>query len=177
MVFLGLSASYLFALYATGNKAAILHPIFLANSSTLIASSVTMHLANRAYRADRTLLYQRMLAFTLALTVVFLIVQIIGYATLIRQGYLSPGNVGGHYVYALFGLHFLHVVGGIPFLAVFLWVACRRMREPVSVLVYFSDPEKRLRLRLITVYWHFLDALWILLLLLFAINWAIGYIR
>ena len=45
------------------------------------------------------------------------------------------------------------------------------MKEPVSVLVYFSDPEKRLKLRLLTIYWHFLDGLWIYLVLFFWVNY------
>jgi len=44
---------------------------------------------------------------------------------------------------------------------------------PVSVLVYFSDPAKQLNLRLLTVYWHFLDALWIYLVIFFGISYFI----
>ena len=44
------------------------------------------------------------------------------------------------------------------------------MREPVSVLIYFSDPEKRLKLRMLTMYWHFMDALWIYLVVFLLIN-------
>jgi len=62
---------------------------------------------------------------------------------------------------------------GIPFLAWFYWMAKKKMVEPVSVLVYFSDPEKKLRLRLLTIYWHFLDGLWIYLVLFFWINYLI----
>ena len=47
------------------------------------------------------------------------------------------------------------------------------MKEPVTVLVYFSDPEKRLRLRLLTIYWHFLDGLWIFLVLFLLANYFI----
>ena len=49
----------------------------------------------------------------------------------------------------------------------FIYQARYHMKEPVSVLVYFSDPEKRLNLRLLGIYWHFLDVLWIYLVVFF----------
>lgn len=78
------------------------------------------------------------------------------------------------YLYVISILHLLHVVAGLPFLYIFWNTAKKRMVEPVSVLVYFSDPEKRLKLRLLTIYWHFLDILWIYLALFFLVNWLIG---
>jgi cytochrome c oxidase subunit 3 len=59
---------------------------------------------------------------------------------------------------------------GLPFLYLFYRAAKKYMIDPVTVLVYFSDPEKRLKLRLLTIYWHFLDLLWIYLVLFFGIN-------
>jgi len=86
-----------------------------------------------------------------------------------QQIYITSDNSAG-YLYVISGLHFAHVIGGIPFLGYFLYQARKYMKEPVSVLVYFSDPSKRLNLRLLTMYWHFLDALWIYLVLFFFVN-------
>jgi cytochrome c oxidase subunit 3 len=83
--------------------------------------------------------------------------------------FIDTDNSAG-YLYVISGLHFLHVIAGLPFLGIFLWKAYKKMVDPVSVLVYFSDPEKRLKLRLLTIYWHFLDGLWIYLVLFFYIN-------
>ena len=63
-----------------------------------------------------------------------------------------------------------HVLGGLPFLVQFYLAARKRMIDPVTVLIYFSDPQKQLRLKLLTRYWHFLDGLWIYLVLFFLIN-------
>ena len=81
----------------------------------------------------------------------------------------STDNSAG-YLYVLSGLHFAHVIAGLPFIVGFFWVARKRMKEPVSVLVYFSDPEKRLKLKMLTMYWHFMDALWIYLVVFLFIN-------
>ena len=45
--------------------------------------------------------------------------------------------------------------------------AYRKMRSPVTVLLYFSDPGKNRILNLINIYWHFLDSLWLYLVVFF----------
>jgi cytochrome c oxidase subunit 3 len=79
-------------------------------------------------------------------------------------------GIGKQYLYAISGLHFAHVVAGLPFLLLFIITAYRRMKEPVSVLIYFSDPNKLMRLELLTIYWHFLDILWLVLVGFFIVN-------
>jgi cytochrome c oxidase subunit 3 len=74
------------------------------------------------------------------------------------------------FLYVISFVHLAHVLAGLPFLFNFYRAAQKNMVDPVTVLVYFSDPGKRLSLRLLTVYWHFLDGLWIYLVLFFAIN-------
>lgn len=69
--------------------------------------------------------------------------------------------------------HLVHVIAGLPFLIAFYHTARKRMVDPVTVLLYFSDPEKRLKLRLLTIYWHFLDFLWLYLVVFLAINYFI----
>lgn len=148
--------------------------IFFVNSILLLGTSWTMNRANRAYTEDDTLGYQRALWATFLLTLIFLAAQILGW-TLYKDVLLGNNTgIGKQYLYALSGLHAAHVFGGIPFLLLFLRTAYLRMKEPVSVLVYFSDPDKRLRLQLLTTYWHFLDGLWLFLVGFFTLNWLLG---
>lgn len=147
--------------------------IFIVNSVLLLASSWAMSRANAAYRNDNTRGYQAALWLTLVFTIVFLTAQILGW-TLFRDELLGGNTgIGRQYLYALSGLHFAHVVGGIPFLLLFIRTAHLRMREPLSVLIYFSDPEKKIRLELLSIYWHFLDALWLFLVGFFLLNWLL----
>ena len=104
------------------------------------------------------------------MTIIFMICQYIGWSDLFsRQLFIGTDN-SSSYLYLISGLHFAHVLTGLPFLILFLNTARIKMKEPVSVLIYFSDPEKRLKLRLLTIYWHFLDILWIYLVLFFFVN-------
>lgn len=172
-LFLSLSAAFVYSRVQNQQPPIKLPNIFIFNTLILLASSFTMVWAKRAYKADNTLQYQQALLITLGLSLIFMTLQYIGWKTLFDQNiFINSSNSAG-YLYVISGLHFAHVIGGLPFLGVFLWQAWRYMREPVTVLVYFSDPERRLRLRLLTIYWHFLDGLWIYLVLFFWINYLI----
>jgi cytochrome c oxidase subunit 3 len=172
-LFLSLSAAFVYSRVQSGQPPIKLPGIFIFNTLILLGSSATMVWAKRAYKADHTLNYQRALVATMVLSVVFMIVQFIGWRQLFNQDIFINSSNSASYLYVISALHFAHVIAGLPFLGVFLWRARRDMKEPVTVLVYFSDPEKRLRLRLLTIYWHFLDALWIYLVIFFWVNYLI----
>jgi cytochrome c oxidase subunit III len=173
ILFLALSAAFIYSRVQSELPPVKLPLIFLFNTLILVASSFTMVRAKRAYRQDDTQGYQRMLLLTVILSFVFLFAQIFGWRALFSQNITMNSDVSASYLYLISGLHFAHVIAGLPFLGVFLYQAYRYMREPVSVLVYFSDPAKRLKLRLLTIYWHFLDALWIYLVLFFFVNYLV----
>jgi len=171
-LFFAFSASYLYSRVQNGVPPIKLPSLFYLNTLVLLASSGTMLLAQRAYKNDHTEQYQFMLGCTIVLTLVFLVSQLIAWQTLFNQQIFVNYSNTASYVYVISVLHFVHVVAGLPFLILFLWVAIKRMKEPVSVLVYFSDPEKRLKLKLLTKYWHYLDGLWLYLVLFFWLNYV-----
>jgi len=169
-LFLAFSAAFIYTRVQSDLPPIQLPIIFVFNTLILLGSSATMMWATRAYKADNTRNYQRALTATIVLSIIFLIAQFIGWKQLFNQAVFINSDNSASYLYVISGLHFAHVIAGLPFLGIFLWHAYKRMKEPVSVLVYFSDPEKRLKLRLLTIYWHFLDALWIYLVFFFWIN-------
>ena len=175
ILFLGTTFAYLYTRVQTGVAPIHVPLVFVFNTLLLISSSGTLHWAMKCYEQDHTRHYQYALGATLTLTLIFMAMQYVGWQQLIAQGSLLSSSPCSAYVYAISGLHFIHIVGGLPFLILFLVTAILRMREPVSVLVYFSDPAKRLKLNLLTTYWHYLDILWIYLVLFFLINsWIVN---
>jgi len=170
-LFFAFSASYVYSRMQNGIPPIKLPNLFFVNTFILLASSGTMLLAKKAYRDDQTGRYQWMLAITVMLTLAFLFLQLIAWRTLFNQQIFVNYSNTASYVYVISVLHFAHVLAGLPILMWFLYVAVKRMKEPVSVLVYFSDPEKRLKLNLLTKYWHYLDGLWLYLVLFFWLNY------
>lgn len=120
--------------------------------------------AKKAYLNDDTASYQKQLQLTIILSLIFMVMQAVTWYMLFSMNkiFLQSSTASG-YLYVVSIVHLAHVVAGLPFLYLFLRTAKKNMVDPVTVLIYFSDPEKRLKLRLLTMYWHFLDILWIYL--------------
>ncbi len=172
MIFVFLTLSYLYTRIEQGVPPIQIPLLFVFNSLILLGTSFFIHKANHYFKEDDTRKYKQALLGTILLTFFFMAMQVIGFWQLINvnEGYFNASDNARSYLQVISVLHLVHVLGGLPFLILFYITARKRMKEPVSVLVYFSDPDKRTKLHLLTVYWHFLDALWIYLVLFFWIN-------
>lgn len=172
-LFLGFSAAYLYNRVQQGIPPVKMPPLFYWNTLILLASSYMMIRSKRSYLADDTAGYKLNLTVTLILSIVFLIAQIFAWYQLVESDIFINHSTMASYLYLISIAHFAHVIAGIPFLAYFLYIAVKRMKSPVSVLIYFSDKDKKRKLDILTIYWHFLDILWIYLVVFFLINWLI----
>ena len=169
-LFLALSIAFIYTRVQSGVGAVKIPWLFGINTLLLLGSSFTMLRAKKAYHDDETAVYQKSLQYTILLTLAFLVMQIVAWKLLFDRNIFAHTDNSAGYLYVLSFLHFAHVIAGLPFLFLFLRTASIQMKEPVTVLVYFSDPEKRLKLRLLSIYWHFLDGLWIFLVLFLLVN-------
>lgn len=169
-LFLGFSGAYLYNRIQSGIPPVELPNLFYLNTLILILSSLTLHWTKRQYLEDDTSKYKVGLFLSLMLSLAFLVLQIFAWKQLMDSDvFINQSNMAS-YLYLISALHFLHVVAGIPFLGHFIFTAVKKMKTPVSVLIYFSDPAKKRRLNILLTYWHFLDFLWIYLICFFAIN-------
>lgn len=169
-LFLGFSGAYLYTRIQNGLEPLELPLLFVFNTVILVIASYVLVKAMHFYKSDQTQKYQMSLGVTLALTFIFLVSQLIAWQNMMSDGIFVNHSNMASYLYIISIVHFAHVIAGIPFLAWFLYSSIKNMKEPVSVLVYFSDPDKRRKLRLLTIYWHFLDILWIYLVVFFLVN-------
>ena len=173
-LFLGFSAAYLYTRVEMGIPPIKLPPLFYINTVFLIAASICLVATKRAYLLDKTRRYKNTLIIALLLTIIFLVGQILAWLQLSNNDIFIQYSNMASYMYVISALHFVHVIAGIPFLILFIVRAYKYMKEPPGVLIYFSDPAKKRSLNILTVYWHFLDALWIYLVLFFFINYLIS---
>lgn len=169
-LFLALTVSYIYIRVTTEVPPVRVPVLFVFNTLILLSSSWTMIRSRRCYLADDTLGYQRNLRITIWLSVFFAGMQVLAWWWLFKQNISLGTSTTTGFLYVISFVHLAHVLAGLPFLFQFYRAAKKHMVDPVTVLVYFSDPEKRLSLRLLTIYWHFLDILWIYLVVFFAIN-------
>lgn len=169
-LFLSFLAAFIYTRIQSGMEPLMIPSLFVFNSLLLLAASYVMWRAKRSFHRDEVKRYLTELKIALGLSAIFLLLQLAAWTLLFSQNIFPETDTSVAYLYLVSGLHLLHVLAGLPFLITFLRHATRQLAEPVSALVYFSDPEMKLRLRLLNIYWHFLDALWLLLVGFFLIN-------
>jgi cytochrome c oxidase subunit III len=139
------------------NHAFELHifPIVGPATLILIASSFTCQFGVWAIRrGDRTGLV-RNIGITLVLGVIFLLMQGYDYVVLAGEGLTLGSGTYGTTFYTLTGFHGAHVFGGVIMLAVVLY---RGMAGQFSARHHDAVEATSL-------YWHFVDVVWILLFL------------
>lgn len=173
MLFFGVMVAFLYTRVENGVLPIRLPWLFLVSTAVLLSCSYLLKKAKTAFENDEPAAFRLALVRTLWLTVVFLLVQIAAWTWLFSQNIDLKTGQGAGYLYLLSMLHFVHVLLGIPFLWLFLRKFKKQVQLEMGGLLFFSDPEKRLHLRLVSMYWHFLDALWLVLVLFFFVNWIL----
>ncbi|MFT4536793.1 MAG: cytochrome c oxidase subunit 3 [Saprospiraceae bacterium] len=169
-LFLGFSGAYIYSRIQNGQPPIEIPSLFYLNTLFLLSSSFCIHRANQTFKNDETYSYKNFLGLTLLLSLLFLVFQIIAWQQMINLNHSITSSTMSGYLYVLSGVHLMHLIGGMPFLAIFLYDALKQLNEPVRTILYLSDEDRRRKLRLISIYWHFLDALWLYLLLFFIVN-------
>jgi len=152
-IFVIFVVAYLFYLgkSPSGPTPAVLHaPLFL--SVCLIGSSWTIHRAVNALKRGAVHSFSRWWLATLALGVVFLAGTGLEWRHLIvDEGLTISTNLFGTTYYSLVGLHAFHLIAGIVALGT------------VSVFALFGKikQEHARRADVISLYWHFVDVVWV----------------
>lgn len=160
LLFTILLAAYVIRRTGPGWAEIKLPNVFLISTVVILLSSLTLNNANQAFRHERFQSYRTNLSTTLVLGLLFIILQGWGWRQLIRAGVGLEANPAGGFIYILSGIHLLHILIGLIFIVIALIEALRR-RPYVDSFVYSVNPPNQLKIRLITLYWHFVDILWI----------------
>lgn len=134
--------------------------VFLLSTVVMLVSSLTLHTANQAFQNERFPMYRTYMGITLLLGILFMLLQGWGWRQMVVAGIRLEANPAGGFIYILSGLHLLHILIGLIFLLIAFSEALRR-RQYVDAFVYSVNPPNQLKIKLITLYWHFVDALWI----------------
>ena len=132
----------------------LLSPLILINTTILIASSFTLHFAHVALRKGDRTWFVRLLGVTLLLGIIFIGGQLLEYYEfLIVEGFSLETGVFGSAFYGLTGLHGLHVSLGAILLAILFFRG----------LYGHYSAEKHTSVSTVSMYWHFVDIVWVFL--------------
>ena len=140
---------------------------FSLSTIVLLVSSPVLAQARRLYKADDLPNLARCLGATLLLASIFCGLQLAGWRELQQQGVLFKDSPSGTYVYLISGVHIAHIVGGMCYLLALLVRTLHAARDGVRTLVFIRNPYRRRQLQAISIYWHFVDAIWVVLFAVF----------
>jgi cytochrome c oxidase subunit III len=162
MLFFALTSAYIWRQNesyksATPDWVALQIPTALwATTVVILFSSISFEIARRALQRNQFEKFKSWISLTTVLGLIFLAGQIIAWRQLVGQGIYVQSNPHSSFFYVLTGLHALHLVGGLFVLAYLMWSALR-MRIGM---------KKRITVEMTSVYWHFMDGLWVYLFVL-----------
>ncbi|QSW98891.1 cytochrome c oxidase subunit 3 [Haloterrigena alkaliphila] len=142
----------------------LLGSLVVVNTLLLLASSVTFHYAHEALEDGNRRRFLGLLGTTLALGVVFLGGQVYEYYEfVVHEGFTLGSGVFGSAFFALTGLHGFHVALGVGGIAVLVWRALRG----------HYGPDRDTSVATVSLYWHFVDVVWVFLVLVLYVGAAV----
>jgi cytochrome c oxidase subunit III len=141
-------------------------PILFASTAVLLLSSILMELSRRGFdgiSASQIQIKEHgrgllLLATTLVLGLAFVGGQYLAWRQLAAQGLYLATNPNSSFFYLLTGVHAAHVIGGIAALAYLL------------VQLAARGSVRRNLVNGVVIYWHFMAALWLYLLVVICVR-------
>jgi cytochrome c oxidase subunit 3 len=137
---------------------------FWLSTIVILASSLTLYFAVDAFKKRNNKKYKSLITLTAILGAVFMVLQYLGFKQMMQNGFYldSKGDtVSGTFIYVIAFIHILHILGGV--------IALIRM----YYLAHFKK-DKRIYsstgIEVVSIYWHFVDILWVYLFLFFIFN-------
>jgi cytochrome c oxidase subunit 3/cytochrome o ubiquinol oxidase subunit 3 len=132
----------------------VLHvPIF--NSVCLFSSSFTIVMAERVIAQGKTRLFGIWWLFTIALGTIFILGTAREWYHLIYdEGLTISSSLFGTTFYSLVGLHAFHVIVGLTGLSIIM----------IFTALGLVKLEHAPRIEVFAMYWHFVDAVWVVVL-------------
>jgi len=161
--FAGLTSGFI--VYTAGDPSrgikTLLPEVFKYSTAVIILSSLTMHLAYLAAKRMQFTKQNIYLIITILLGVLFFFLQLKAWSILFNQGITFVNvNASNSFIYVFTASHLLHIVVGVILL----------LRAITGRLTNISTVRNNFRLEVTSIFWHFIDILWIYLYVFLLLN-------
>jgi cytochrome c oxidase subunit 3 len=141
-------------------KELVIPATFTYSTIILLVSSITFYLAKRAIKSNNHSLTKVYLLLTLALGISFTFLQFKGFDLLFNQGLVPIGSsskVTVSFLFVFVSVHVAHLIGGMISL---IYVTNNHFKQKYNSSQYLG-------IELSGIYWHFMDFIWVYLILFF----------
>jgi len=160
MFFMALVSAYIVRKGTGGDWRPVTLPrILWLNTAVLLLSSLALEASHRAWEREDAKAFRRWWAAATALGLLFLAGQWMAWRELAAKGVYLATNPSSSFFYLLTAAHALHLAGGLAALGYVLTRDWVRLRASGGVA-----PE------VAGIYWHFMDGLWVFLLLVLTLG-------
>ena len=161
MLFTALTSAYIVRTASSDDWQPLTMPrILLLSTALIIISSGTLETARRKLKEASISAHRRWLMLTVALGIGFLISQLLAWRQLKLQRIYVSSNPHSSFFYLLTATHGLHLLGGLVAL-VYLSLRTRAAMDNELTVVKAQGAADA-----VTLYWHFMDVLWLYLFVL-----------
>jgi cytochrome c oxidase subunit 3 len=162
IMFGGWTSYYLVFMASKGKGHGLVLPeVFTYSTIVLVVSSICLFLAARFLRNGERGFQRLFLWITLALGVVFGILQFQGWWSLVQTGaVLVNNNAAISMIYVISGFHLLHIIAGLAFVINSLVGSYKEVSQEVA----------EFKQDITSIFWHFIDILWIYLYVFLLLN-------
>ena len=131
--------------------------ILFVNTGILLASSIVLDISRRALKKGNRSQFNFWWSLATLLGILFLVGQAYAWRELKAEGVYVASNPASSFFYVLTASHAFHLLGGV----------CALVYVDVQALRLQLGPAKRTAIDVTAIFWHFLDGLWIYLMVLF----------
>jgi len=131
---------------------------FFASTLVIVCCSITFHLAKKSIQKDNRTATTSFLLATLALGILFVVLQFVGFGQIVEKGYYFTGSestITTTFLYVVTVTHLAHLAGGLIALLIVIYNHFKQK----------YNASQTLGIELGAMYWHFLDVLWVYLFL------------
>ena len=161
MLFTALASAYIVR-SASGNdwQPIVMPKVLWLSTAVIVISSVTMEFSRRSLKQDKNSSYSSWLMVTVVLGLGFVASQLVAWRQLWRQGVYMASNPHSSFFYLFTAAHGVHLLGGLLALS-YLLLRTRKKRDTIE-----GELRRIGAADAASIYWHFMDGLWITLFLL-----------
>ncbi|HEY0175642.1 MAG TPA: cytochrome c oxidase subunit 3 [Pedobacter sp.] len=139
----------------------VLPDVFMYSTAVLVLSSICLFFAAKAVRKQNVQTQKIFLWVTLILGITFGYLQVDAWSALYQSGAtLVNNNAAISVIYIVSGMHLLHIFAGLCFISGSLWGAYSGVSAEKAVY----------RIEIASIFWHFIDILWIYLYVFLLLN-------
>jgi cytochrome c oxidase subunit 3 len=131
---------------------------FYYSTLVIIGCSVFIHLSKKSMQKDNRSQTTSFLLITLALAILFVLLQFVGFRQIVESGYYFTGSnssITTTFLYIVTVVHLAHLFGGVVSLLIIIYNHFKQKYNSTQTL----------GIELGAMYWHFLDLLWVYLFL------------